>query len=142
MNHSGFGILIPFSISVSLSRIVCLLFTIVFYSRLLISIALHCASTIAYTFVDYYTSTCIFVNTCYSTLVTFSSLASICAICASTKQCSIASSSRNSSMYTKSTDVIPSIFYFLCMLMSFAFAQKLNCKCSSCIYIMNYCLCK
>ncbi len=25
-----------------------------------------------------------------------------------------------------------------CMLMSFTFAQKINCKCSNCIYVLNY----
>ncbi len=85
MKRSRSRILIPFSKSVIVSRIMHLLFAIAFDSRLLISIALHYVFAIAQTFVDYYTSTYIFVDGCTSTLMTFSSLASFCIFYASTK---------------------------------------------------------
>jgi hypothetical protein len=62
-----------------------LLFAIAFDPRLSISITLHCVFAIAYTFVDYYTSTYTFVDGCTSALMTFSSLASFCIVYASTK---------------------------------------------------------
>jgi hypothetical protein len=73
MNRSKYGILMPISKGVNLFRIAHLLCTITSNSHLLISIALHCVSTITYTFVDYYTSTCTSVDGYISAPTTFSS---------------------------------------------------------------------
>jgi len=113
MNISGSRVLIPFSRSVAMSRITRRFFVTIFDSRLLISIAFCCVFAIAYTFVDYYTSTRTFVNSCYSTLISLFSPVSFCAICASTKCCSTTLSSSDSSMYTKSIDVIHGPIYSL-----------------------------
>ncbi len=85
INRSRFGILIPFSISVALSRIAHLLFATTSNSCLSISIALHCAFAIACTYVACYTSTCTSMDSCSSISTTFSSLASFCIVYASTK---------------------------------------------------------
>jgi hypothetical protein len=106
MNRSRFGILIPFSIIVTLSRIAHFLFTTP--SCYSISIALHCVSTIIYTFVACYTFNCIYVDSYFSFTTTFASLMSFCTICASTKCCSSASSSFDSSMHARSINVAPS----------------------------------
>jgi hypothetical protein len=106
MNHSRSKILVPFSISVALSKIAHLLFATAFDSHLLISIALHCAFAITCTFVDYCTSTCTFIDSCTSTSMTFSSFVSFYVVCSYTKCCSIASSSFDSSMNIGSIDVI------------------------------------
>ncbi len=90
-----------------MSRITHLLFTIASDSRLLISITLRCASTIAYTFLDCCTSTYIFMDGCTFTWMTFSSLALFYLVYASTKCCSTTSYSSNFSMNTKSTNVAP-----------------------------------
>jgi hypothetical protein len=63
--------------------------------------------------VDYCTTTCTFVDGCTSTSTTFSSLAFICVVYASTTCCSIALSSFNFSMNTGSLDVHPSPPYSL-----------------------------
>ncbi len=97
MNQSRSRILIPFCRSVILSRIACLLFVTTFNSCLSISIAFHRTSTIV----------CTSVDCCISASTTFSSPTSICIIYASTKYYSIASSSSDSSMNTRSTNVVP-----------------------------------
>jgi hypothetical protein len=53
------------------------------------------------------------MDRCSSFATTFSSLASFYTLCASTKCCSLISSSSDSSMHTKSTNVAPSHVYFL-----------------------------
>jgi hypothetical protein len=117
MNCSGFRILIHFSISVALSRISCLFFATTFDSHLSISITFHCAYAIAYTSMDYCTSTCTFVDRCTSTLMTFSSLMSFHAISYSIKCCSTTLSSFNSSMNTRSIDVVLGhVYFFACQL--------------------------
>jgi hypothetical protein len=125
-----------------LFSIVCLFFAIVSDSCFSISITLCCAFAIACTFVACYTSTCILVDSCSSTVTTFPSLASFCTIFASTKCYSIVSSSSNSSMNTRSTDValgpICSLTRQRCLLLH----KKLNYKCFNYIYVLNYCLCK
>jgi hypothetical protein len=73
MNRLGFGILIPLSKSVVMSRITRLLFVTTSDSLLSILIALDCAFAIAYTFVDCCTSTCISMDSCNSALTMFSS---------------------------------------------------------------------
>ncbi len=73
MNRLGYGILIPFSRSVAMFRIVRLLFITAFDSRIPISIALHCASAITCTYVDCCTSTCTFVDICIFASMMFSS---------------------------------------------------------------------
>ncbi len=88
MNCSGFGIFIPFSRSVTMSRILHLFFATTFASCCSISIAFHCASTILYTYVAYCTFNYTFVDNCSSFATTFSYLMSIYIICASTKCCS------------------------------------------------------
>ncbi len=70
----GYGILIPFFISVAMSGIMHLLFATTSDSHISISIAFHCASTITCTYVDYCTSTCIFVDSCIFASMIFSSL--------------------------------------------------------------------
>ncbi len=77
------------------------------------SIAFHYASTITYTFIDYYTSTCTYVDGCIFASTTLSSHASFYVVYAFTKCYSITSSSSNSSMNTKSTNVAPSLICFL-----------------------------
>ncbi len=113
MNRSGFGILIAFFINVALSRIACVFFATTFDSRLLISITFRCASTIACTFMDWCISTYTFVDSCIFASMTFSSLASFRVVCSSTKCCSIALSSSDSSMNTRSTNVAPGLVYTL-----------------------------
>jgi hypothetical protein len=96
-----------------MSRITHLLFAIAFDLHLSVSIALHCVSAITCTFVACCTSTYISMDSCSSTSTMFSSLASFCTICASTKCYSIASSSFDSSMNIGSTNVVISLFAFL-----------------------------
>jgi NAD-dependent oxidoreductase involved in siderophore biosynthesis len=80
-----------------------------------ISIALCRASTITYTFESCHTSTCTFVDSCCFVATTFSSLAFLCIVYTSIKCCSTTSSSFNSSMNTRSTNVAPSpIYFFTC----------------------------
>ncbi len=106
MNRSRFGILIPFSISVTMYRITRLLFATTSNSFLSISIALCYTSIIAYTSMDCCTSTYTLVDSCISASTTFSSPTSFCVIYVSTKCCSIASSSFDSSMNTRSINVV------------------------------------
>jgi len=129
MNCSRFGILIPFSKSVALSMIAHLLFITTSNSRLSISIALCYAFAIASTFVD----------CCISTSTMLSSLASVFVIYASTKCYSTTSSSSNSSMNIRSTNVIPSHVYSLARQPLLLLRKNSNYKCSSCIYVLNYC---
>jgi len=110
MNCSRFGILIFFSSSVVLSRITHILFATTSNSRLSISIALPCVFAIACTYVNYCTSTYTFVDGCTCASTTFSSLASFYT---STKCYSVVSFSPNSSMNIGSTNVAPSLIYFL-----------------------------
>jgi len=113
MNRSGFGILIPFSRSVVLSRIMRLVFVIAFASRCYISIAFHYAFAIICTSMACYTFNCTSVDSCSSFAKMFSSLVSLCTICASTKCCSSTLSSSYSSMHIKFTDVALDHVYFL-----------------------------
>jgi hypothetical protein len=105
MNCSRVGVLIPFSRSVVLSRIACLLFTTTSTSRCHISITIHCASTIVYTFVACCTFNCTCMDNCYYFTTTFPPLASFYIVCASTKCYSSTLVSFDSSMHTGSTDV-------------------------------------
>jgi hypothetical protein len=102
------------------------------------SIAFHCVSAITYTFVDYYTSTCTSVDGCIFASMTFSSPESFYVVYVFTKCYSTTSSSFDSSMNIRSTDVAHGFFFFFGTPMSFAFVKKNNYKCSNCIYIMNY----
>jgi len=113
MNRSRFGILIPSSISVVLFKIARLLLTTASASHCSISITLRCASTIIYTSVACHTFNCSSVDNCSSFTTTFSFLASSCTIYASTKCCYSTSSSPNSSMHIKSTNVALHPVYFL-----------------------------
>ncbi len=113
MNCSRFGILIPFSKSVALSMIAHLRFITTSNSHLSISIALCYAFAIASTFVDCCISTCTSMDGCISASTMLSSLASVFVIYASTKCYSTTSSSSNSSMNIRSTNVIPSHVYSL-----------------------------
>jgi hypothetical protein len=113
MNRLRSRILIPFSKSVVLSKIVHLLFTIALVSHLSIYIALHCVSTIAYTSVVCYTSTYTFVDGYTYGSMVFSSPTSIYVIYVSTKCCSIAFPFFDSLMNTRSTSVAPSPICFL-----------------------------
>jgi hypothetical protein len=89
-----------------LSRIACLFFATTSTSHCSISISLHCASAIIYTFVACYTFNCTSMNNFFSCATTLSSLASICIIYTSTKWYSSASSFFDSSMHTGSIDVV------------------------------------
>ncbi len=113
MKHSRSGILIPFSRNVALSSITHLLFTIASTSCYSISINLHCAYAIICTSMAYYTFNCTSMNSCSSCTTMFSSLMSFCIVYASTKWCSSTSSSSDSSMYTRSISVAPSLVYSL-----------------------------
>jgi hypothetical protein len=113
MNRPRFGILIPFSKSVILSRITYFLFTTTSNSCLSISIALCRAFAIACTSVVWYTSTYTFLDGCTSASTTFFPPMSFYVVYASTKCYSIASFSSNSSMNTKSTNVVHGPVYFL-----------------------------
>jgi hypothetical protein len=113
MNRSRSRILIPFSRSVIMSRIMRLLFATASTSRNSISIALCYAYAIIYTSVVCYTFDYTSMDS-YSSFVTmFSSLASLCIIYASTKCYSSALSSSSSSMHTRSTDVALGPIYSL-----------------------------
>ncbi len=112
MRRSRYGILIPFSKGVNMFRIACLLFIITSNSRLLLSIALHCVSTITCTSVDYCTSTYTSMDGCISASTMFSSPVSFNVVYAFTKCYSTTSSSFNSSMNTKSIDVTPGLICF------------------------------
>ncbi len=92
-----------------MSRIACQLFVIASDSCLSISLTFHYAFAITCTFMDCCTSTCTFLNCYIFTLTTFSCPMSFYTICFSTKCCSIASSSFNSSMNIESTNVAPSL---------------------------------
>jgi hypothetical protein len=113
MNHSRYGILIPFSKGVNLFRIARLLVTITSNSHLLISIAFHCVSAITYTSMDYCTSTYTSVDGCISTSTTFSSPMSFYVVYAFTKCYSTTSSFFDFSMNTRSIDVALGFFFFL-----------------------------
>jgi hypothetical protein len=121
MKCSGSRILIPFSKSVILSKIVGLLFANISASHCSISINLHCAFAIVCTSVVYFMFNCTFVNSYSSCVTMLSSLASFYIVCASTKWCFIVSSSSDSSMYIEFIDVTPSLVYSLacqrCLLM-------------------------
>jgi hypothetical protein len=105
MNRLGSEILIPFSISVVLSRIVHLLFTIASTSCCCISIGLWCVFTIVCAFVVYCTFNYTSMDRCSSFTTMFSSLGSFYTIYASTKCYSSTSSSFDSSMHTRSINV-------------------------------------
>ncbi len=79
-NQLGFRILIPSSKSVVMSMIPHILFTTTSNSCLLISIAFCCAFAIANTSMDYYISTCTYVDSCIFASVTFSSPTFFCTI--------------------------------------------------------------
>jgi hypothetical protein len=100
MNRSRSKILIFFSKSIALSSIMCFFFATTSNSHLYVSIA--------YTFVAYYIFTSIFSDGCFFASTTFSSLASLCIIYASTKCCSITSFSFDSLMNIGSINVAPS----------------------------------
>jgi hypothetical protein len=71
------------------------------------------------------TSTCTFVDSCFSVSTTFSSLASFCTIYVSKKCCSTTLSSSNSSMNISSTDVAPGPFCSFtcqCLLLLFKYS--------------------
>jgi len=97
--------LIPFSTSVIMSRIVHLLFAITSTSHYSISISLWCAFAIVYTSLVFCIFNYTYVSNCSSYATMFSSLASFCIICASTKWCSLVSSSSDFSMHTGSINV-------------------------------------
>ncbi len=80
MNHSRFGILIPFSTSVTLFKITRLFFVTTSDPRLSISITLHCASTIGFTSVDCCTSTYTSMDSCTFASMMFSSPTSLCVV--------------------------------------------------------------
>ncbi len=113
INCSRSRILIPFSRSVVVSMIARLLFATTSDSHLSIFIGLCCPFAITYTSMDYYTATYTFVDGCIFAPTMFSSLTSVCAIYASTKCYSTTLSSSNFSMNIGSTNVIPSLVYFL-----------------------------
>ncbi len=119
-----------------MSNIVCVLFNVASNSCLSISIALCYAFAISCTFVAYFTSTYTFVDNYSYASITFSSLTSLCIVYAFTKCCSIDLSSSKFLMNIKSIDVT---FDPICSCTPtfFAFAQKLNQRCSSCIYVLN-----
>jgi hypothetical protein len=120
-----------------LSRIARLFFATTFNSHFLISIAIHYAFTITYTFVDCYISTYSYIDSCISASMTFSSPSSFYIVCSSTKCYSTTSSSFNFSMNIGSTDVAPSLVWAF-LHTNFYFCTKLNYRCSNSIYIMNY----
>jgi len=103
MNRSRFEILIPFSRSVALSKILHFLFITTSDSYFSISIALCCAFAITYTSMVYYTSTS----------TTFSSPTSFCTTCVSTKCCSTTLSSSDFSMNIGSTNVALGLVCYL-----------------------------
>ncbi len=82
-------------------------------------------------------STYISMDGCTFASTTFFSLTSIYVLCASTKCYSTALFSFGSSMNIEFTNVTHGPFYF-CMPTFFAFTQKINYRCVSHIYIMNY----
>jgi hypothetical protein len=136
MNHSRFGILIPFSRSVVLSKIVRFLFAIASASHCSISITLHCASAILCTFVACCTFNYTFVDSYSSFTTTFFSLVSFCIIYASTKCCSLASSSSGFSMHINVA--LGPVCFLACQRCLFL------CKNSTIdvliIFVLNYCL--
>jgi hypothetical protein len=83
MKFLGSRILIAFSISVTLSRIVRILFVTASTLGYAISISLCCVFAIIYTFMAYCTFNYTYVNNCSSYATTFSSLASFRIIYAS-----------------------------------------------------------
>ncbi len=103
MNCSGSRISIPFSTTVALYRNTNLLFVVASASHYSISIALCCVSTIVYTSMVCCTFNYTSMDS-YSSFVTFF-LASFCIIYASTKWCSLALSSFDSSMHIGFIDV-------------------------------------
>ncbi len=98
------GILIPFSISVILSKTTHLLFVMAFDSCL--SISLHCVSTIVCTFMDCCTTTCTSMDGYTFTSMMLSSSTFVYTIYASTKCYSISLFSSNSWMNIGSTNVV------------------------------------
>ncbi len=125
-----------------MSRITCLLFVPTSTFHYSISITLCYASAIVYTSVACCTLNCTSMDSCSSFTITLSSLASVCTISASTSCCSLTSSYSDSSMHTIFTNVAPSPVLLSCMPMSSTFVPKLNSRCSNCIYVLNYHLCK
>jgi hypothetical protein len=113
MNHSRCGILIPFSKSVVMSKSAHLLLTTTFVSCCSVSITLHCASTIVYTFVVCYIINYTSVDSCSSCAIMFSSLVSFYIVYASIKWWFITSSSFDSSMHTGWIDVDLVLSFFL-----------------------------
>jgi hypothetical protein len=85
MKRSGFGILIPFSISITLSEIARILFATTFVSRYSISITLHYVYAIVYASMVFHIINYISMDSCSSYATTFSSHASFFIVCASTK---------------------------------------------------------
>jgi hypothetical protein len=70
------------------------------------------------------------------------SLASFCIVCASTKYCSSTSSSFDSLMHIGFTNVAFGLVYSFPCQCHMLLHKKLNYKCSNCIYVLNYHLCK
>ncbi len=126
MNCSGFGILIPFSKSVVLSKIVHLFIATDSNSWFSISIALHCVSAIICTFVDRCTSTCTSMDSCSYISTMLSSPVSFYIVYASTNCYSKTSSSSNSSMNTESTDAALGPICFLAHQCLFLLRKNLN----------------
>ncbi len=126
MNRSRSRILLPFFRSVTMSRIMRLLFATTSTSHYSISIALCYAYAIIYTSVACYTFDYTSMDNYSSFATTFSSLASLCIVYASTKCYSSALSSSNSSMHTRSTNVALVLFALL--------HANIICLCTNCIF--------
>ncbi len=96
-----------------MSKITYIFFVTTFTSHCSIFINLHCAFAIVCTFVACCTFNYTSMNGRSSCVTMFSSLVSFCIIYASTKWCSLASSSFDFSMHTGSIDVALGHVYFL-----------------------------
>ncbi len=111
MNQSRFGILIPFSRSVILSRIICIFFAITSNSSFSISIALHCASTIRLHLCGllyFHLHLCGWLYFRFNNILLSTS---VCVVYASTKCYSTTSSSFDFSMNIGSINVAPGPIY-------------------------------
>jgi hypothetical protein len=117
----------------------CLLFAITFTSCCSISITLHCVFTIVYTSMAWCTFNCTFVDNYSSFATMLSSLASFYIIYASTKCYSLALSSFDSSMHTKSVDVaLDHVCSFTCQ--CHLLLRKNSTLDVPVIYVLNYCV--
>ncbi len=96
-----------------MSKITCLLFAIAFASHYSMSIALCYAFAIVYTSMACYIFNSTSMDNCSSFTTTFSSFTSFYNVNASTKCYSSTSSSFNSSMHIKSTNITPCPVCFL-----------------------------